>query len=520
MPPDSSTTDTSTPERPLNRKILKSVMDVIHLVAKERAEGLDLHSNVMNLGLDSMERMEIVAALEKTFGGRFPDDTLLEIETCAEITAAVQQYLGDDAPDDDDSEDSASGQIVDDGIPAENYRFEALPEYRHLKLTLGALTSSGEANPYFQSQETAGPGLVKIGDAELVNFASYDYLGLASHPDVSAAAKDAVDQYGTSVSASRLVSGEKPIHGQLERSLADFIGVDDSIVFVSGHGAGESTVGHLFGPGDLVLYDAQSEQGVVQGARLSGAKRMAFPHNDWQTVDEILTRERANYRRVVIAIEGVYAIDGDLPELNRFVEIKEKHQTFLLLDEAHSIGVLGANGRGACEHFNVDPRKIDLHVGSMGNALGSSGGYIAGCKELIEYLKYTAPAFVFAAGLTPSTAAATHKSLDLIQEDPDEVLTVQTRALMFLQMAKQRGLNTGNANGGAMIPIILGNSMKVLRACRELAERGFHVQPLLHPTVEEPNTRLRFFITAQHTEKQLRNAIKATVEVLAKMEAE
>ncbi|QDU97705.1 aminotransferase class I/II-fold pyridoxal phosphate-dependent enzyme [Lignipirellula cremea] len=491
-----------------NPNILHTVMELVRGVAKERAEALTVDTNVMNLGLDSMERMEIVAGLEHAFGGRFPDDTLLEIETCRQIAVAVEQYLGiEDAP------PGSAGEV-----PLEYYCFDQMPEYRHLKLTLGMLRASGEPNPYFQPHEHRSANLTVIDGKELVNFASWDYLGMSGDPEIADAAKAAVDQFGTSVSASRMIAGEKPVHGQLERAISQFLGVEDAVAFVSGHATAETTIGHLFGPGDLVLYDAQADAGIVQGARLSGAARKAFAHNDWQAVDELLTAERGSWRRVVIAIEGAYGSDGDLCDLPAFVDVKTRHQAFLLLDEAHSLGAVGARGRGVCEHYRVDPEQIDLHLGVLGNSLGSCGGYVAGCAEVVEYLKYTAPGFVFSAGLTPPAAAAALAALRKLEKLPERVAICQSRSHLFLALARQRGMNTGQAGNTPITPVILGNSLHALRASRELAQRGYHVQPLLHPAIEEENARLRFFITTSHTEEQIRGAVDATAQILAKID--
>ena len=181
-----------------------------------------------------------------------------------------------------------------------------------------------------------------VGGRELINFSSFNYIGMSGDPTVAKAAKEAIDQYGTSVSASRLVSGNKVLHRDLELAIADLIGTEDSIVFVGGHATNETTIGHLFGPGDLVLHDALAHNSIVQGWILSGARRRPFPHNDWRAVDRLLTDLRGEYRRVLIAVEGVYSMDGDIPDLPRFIEVKKRHKAFLMIDEAHSVGVSGA----------------------------------------------------------------------------------------------------------------------------------------------------------------------------------
>ncbi len=236
-------------------------------------------------------------------------------------------------------------------IPPEDYVFSQMPEYRRLKETESLLSATGLPNPYFSVHQSITNDRTRIGGRELISFSSYNYLGMSGDPQVSAAAKQAIDRFGTSVSASRLVSGEKTVHRELERGLASFLGTEDAVCMVGGHATNETTIGHLFGPGDLILHDALAHNSIVQGAILSGARRRPFPHNDWDELDQILGEVRGEYRRVLIAIEGVYSMDGDYPDLPRFVEVKQRHKALLMVDEAHSIGTMGRHGRGISEHF-------------------------------------------------------------------------------------------------------------------------------------------------------------------------
>jgi len=270
----------------------------------------------------------------------------------------------------------------------------------------------------------------------------------------------------------------------------------------------------LMGPGDLILHDALAHNSIMQGAIMSGARRRPFSHNDWKELDAILSEIRPEYRRVLVVIEGVYSMDGDYPELPKFVGVKKKHKALLMIDEAHSIGTMGSHGRGICEHFGVDPREVDLLMGTLSKSFGSCGGYIAGCSELVEYLKYTAPGFVYSVGLSPPNAAAALASLHLLKEEPDRVARVQANSRLFFQLAKERGLNTGLGNDTPVVPVIIGNSLHSLKLSRRLFERGINVQPILYPAVEEKAARLRFFITAVHTDEQIRDTVAAVAEEL------
>jgi len=202
----------------------------------------------------------------------------------------------------------------------------------------------------------------------------------------------------------------------------------------------------------------------------------------------------------------------------RFVEIKKRHKAMLYIDEAHSIGVLGAHGRGVGEHFGIPAKEVDVWMGTISKALGSCGGYIAGSQALVEYLKYTAPGFVFAGGMSPANAGAALASIQLLEAEPERLARVHARAAQFLSLARQRGLNTGMSKGTPVVPVIIGNSMDALRLSQALFARGINVQPILHPAVEEQATRLRFFITSDHTEAQIRETVQAVADELEKID--
>jgi 7-keto-8-aminopelargonate synthetase-like enzyme len=219
-----------------------------------------------------------------------------------------------------------------------------------------------------------------------------------------------------------------------------------------------------------------------------------------------------------VAIEGVYSMDGDFPDLPKFIEIKKRHKALLYIDIAHCLGVMGKRGRGIIEHFDVDAREVDIIMGTISKGLGSCGGFIGSTKTLIQYLKYTMPAFVFATGVSPAATAAALESLRVLQEEPERLVTLHKRADLFLSLAKARGMNTGTSAFTPVIPIVLGNSLHCMQASHMLFERGINVQPILHPAVEEKASRLRFFINSDHTEDQIHHTIEVLTEVLGAIE--
>ncbi len=496
------------------KRVAEVVVEEIRRVGKERVAGLTFDTPIVETGLDSLERMEILAGLEERFGGRFPEDILPDLETAHDVIAAVEKYLGAQP-----REKKRRGGAAD--VPPKHYRIEQFPEYVRLKQSLGMLEFSGLRNPFFNPLEAVTTQVTRLGGREVVNFASYNYLCLSGDPRVAAAVKEAVDRYGSSASASRLVGGEKVIHRELEQELARFLGTEAALCLFGGHATNETVIGHLFGPGDLILHDGLAHNSIVQGCILSGARRRPFPHNDWQAADELLREYRRDYRRVLIAIEGVYSMDGDTPDLPRFVEVAKRHKTLLMIDEAHSIGTIGATGRGIAEHCGGVPREdVDIWMGTVSKALGSGGGYIAGSAALIEYLKYTTPGFVFSAAMSPPAAAAAMASLRLLQAEPQRVARLQQNAALFLRLAKQRGLNTGTSEATPVIPVILGSSVHCLQLSDALLKQGVNVLPILHPAVEETAARLRFFLTALHTEEQIRRTINLLADELDKIRPE
>ncbi len=521
-----------------NPDIVRVVENQIRTVARERAGELSVDTNiVLDLGLDSLERLEIARGLEETFGGRFPQDVLDSIETVAETAIAIQSHLSANSIETATKLNSSEGRKfgspaskngngatdLDDPNSSENAvarveepedRIEQFPEYKRLQQTRAQMLMTGVPNPFFTVHESIVRDTTVINGREMISFASYNYIGMSGEPRVSEAAKNAIENYGTSVSASRLVSGEKPVHGQLEARIANWLGVDAAITMVGGHATNETTIGHLVGPGDLIIHDSLSHNSIVQGALLSGARRRPFQHNDCEHLDSILTKVRSQYRRVLVVVEGVYSMDGDFCDVPALVEIKRRHRAMLMIDEAHSMGTMGATGHGISEHFGVDARDVDIWMGTLSKSFASCGGYIAGSKALIEYLKYTAPGFVFSVGLPPASAAAALASIEVLEEQPERVDVLRARSELFLSLAKSAGLDTGASGGTAVIPIITGNSLVALRLSHRMFGDGINVQPILYPAVDETAARLRFFMTSLHSEDQIRFTVSRLVHHL------
>ncbi|KXF51658.1 polyketide synthase [Rhodococcus sp. SC4] len=398
-------------------------------------------------------------------------------------------------------------------------RIAEFPEVQALAARLTSAEGLGVTNPYFLVNDGVTRDTSTIGGAEVVNFSSYNYLGMSGHPAVVSAVQDAVARYGSSCSASRVLSGEKPVHRELEAELAGLLGTEDAIALVSGHATNVTVIGHLLGEGDLVIHDSLAHDSILQGCALSGATRRPFPHNDHAALDALLTAIRSQYRRVLILIEGVYSQDGDIPDLPAMIAVKKKHQALMMIDEAHSIGVLGATGGGIGEHFAVDRDDVELWSGTMSKALAGCGGYVAGSAALIRFLKYTTPGFVYSVGMTPMNAAASLAAIRQLRAEPEALDRLRRNSRLFLQLATDAGIDTGDTEDTPVIPCIVGDSLRTLALSNALLRRGINVNPILYPAVPEDLARLRFFVTSCHTEDQIRSTVAALAEELATLVA-
>jgi len=398
-------------------------------------------------------------------------------------------------------------------------QFADLPAYQDLKKQSAAAELLGIENPFFRTHDGRAGARTEIAGRALVNFGSYDYLGFNQHAAVAAAAQAAIATFGTSVSASRLVAGERALHRQLERKIAALYEVEDAVVFVSGHATNVASLGELLGPKDLIVADALIHNSVLVGAELSGAARRSFPHNDLAALKDMLAASRAQFENVLIVVEGLYSMDGDVPDLPALVEIKRQFGAWLMVDEAHALGVLGTQGRGTAEHFGLDPRSVDIWMGTLSKTLAACGGFIAGSTALVETLKCRASGFVYSVGMPTAMAAAALTSLELLEREPERVARLRGLSQHFLALARDAGLDTGTAQGFAIIPVLVGDSLRAAKLANRLFERAFNVMPIVYPAVPMQSARLRFFLSSEHREAELAAAVAATQEELGRLAA-
>lgn len=386
--------------------------------------------------------------------------------------------------------------------------YQSMTKYQLLADTLGL------QDPFFHSHDARLGATTLSGGKTMINFGGYDYCGLNQVPAVAAAAQAAIEQYGTSVSASRVVAGERPLHREFERELAEFYGTEDAITFVSGHATNVSTIATLMGDGDVIFHDELVHNSAIVGAKLSGAEIVCFPHNNCDALQKLLMEHRAKYRNAMVVIEGHYSMDGDIPDLPRMVELKNRFGAWLMVDEAHSLGVLGETGRGVAEHFGVPMDEVDIWMGTLSKTLASCGGYICGSKELIMILKFKAPGFVYSVGMPAPATAAALAALRVLKAEPERVTRLKENGHLFLAEARKAGLDTGASEGYCVVPLIIGDGIKAVKMTERLCARGVNALPIIYPAVPMKAARLRYFITSEHTAEQIVEAVRVTAEEL------
>ncbi|MFI1062238.1 type I polyketide synthase [Streptomyces spororaveus] len=481
---------------------------------------------IEDLGFDSLMLTDLFTSLKQQWPHWTRDESVTHRPTVGGIAAMIANGCGDAVPapvpeQRSGGEEAPAPAPADPPadppaapLPEEHTRIECFPEVTAHTERIASLDGLGLPNPYFLVHEGALTDTTVIDGRELLSFSSYNYLGMATHPQVNEAAHEAIERCGTSVSASRLLSGSRPLHLELESAIADLLGCEAAITLANGHATNVTVIGHLVGPGDLIVHDALAHDSILQGCKLSGATRRPFPHNDATALDALLTQVRDQYRRVLVVVEGVYSMDGDIADLPALVDVKRRHGALLMIDEAHSIGTIGRTGRGIGEYYGIDRSAVDLWAGTLSKALASCGGYVAGSRPVVEYLRYTVPGFVYSAGMTPADTAASLTALRMLRAEPQRVARLSENAALFVHLAREAGVNTGDSHDTPVVPCIVGDSLKTLRLAEALFQQGISVSPILHPAVPEEQARLRFFITYDHTPGQIRRAVAALAREL------
>jgi len=356
------------------------------------------------------------------------------------------------------------------------------------------------------SEVVPGSARVRVKDrGEMLMFGSYAYLGLIGHPAINQAAQEAIERYGTGTNGVRLLAGTLPLHNELEAAIAAFKGAEAAIAFASGYIANISTISALLERHDTVICDKLDHASIVDGCLLSGAKLVRFRHNDLDHLAGRLEQADPRHQRLVI-VDGVYSMDGDIADLPGIRALCDRYGARLMVDEAHSLGVLGATGAGIEEHFGMAPDAVDLKMGTFSKAIPSIGGFVAGPAETISGLKHKARGFIYSAAIPPASAAASIAALQLIREEPERVQRLQQRFGYFLGRLKAAGFNVLNSQA-AVAPIVCGEDEQATRLMMHCVNRGIFIQAILPPVVPAGLARLRATVTANHTVEDIDYAV-------------
>jgi 8-amino-7-oxononanoate synthase len=387
---------------------------------------------------------------------------------------------------------------------------------RRLRLAGGAQLDGG--NPFFLPLDRLKATAGRDG-TPFVSFANYDYLSLADHSAIKDAAHSTLDRIGVGALGSRLVGGERLIHAEFEEELAKFLGVDSCLTLVSGYLTNLTTISHLMGRRDLILYDELSHNSIVAGVTASKAAAIAFRHNDMEHLQSILKESRSSHHNCLIVAESLYSMDGDIANLPELLALKDSFGCWLLVDEAHSIGVLGKNGRGLSEHFGEDPKRTDIIIGTLSKTFASCGGFVCAQQQVLEWMRYTLPGFVYSVGLPPVIAAASQAALKLIAAEPQRVAALQANGRYFLDKARQAHLPTGGAEGHAIVPVLFPDMKTAIEGSDFLLKKGIYAPPISHQGVSNGMPRIRFFISAAHTAVDIDRTISALQSFVAALPA-
>ena len=389
----------------------------------------------------------------------------------------------------------------------------ARPQLAHLTAQLDQLRAAGTYFKLRELEDTQGP-VCHYDGREVINLASNNYLGLCSHPKLAEAATRAISEHGVGSGAVRTIAGTMRIHMELEEKIARFKNVEACVVFQSGFTANAGTVGSILGKEDWILSDELNHASIIDGARLSRAKIKVFRHKDVAHCEEILQEIAKEPGLKLIITDGVFSMDGDIGPVGELAALAERYGAIMMVDDAHASGVLGRNGRGSVDHFNVHGM-VDVQVGTLSKAIGALGGYVCGSRDLIDFLYHRARPFLFSTSHPPSVAATCIAAFDILETEPERIERLWANTAYFKDQLTAAGFDTGGrttpASETPILPIIVGDGRKTMEFSRALFDAGVMATGIAFPTVPEGKARIRTIMTSEHTRPQLDQALETLV---------
>lgn len=360
--------------------------------------------------------------------------------------------------------------------------------------------------PYFTPIQEVNGNTVKVNGKEMIMVGSNNYLGLINHPKVMKAAHEAVDRYGVATCGSRFLNGTLDIHVELERRLGKFMKKEAALAFSTGFQTNQGIISTIVGRGDAIITDRVVHASIVDAARLSYGNIFKFKHNDMADLERILSSIDVNDSKLIV-VDGVFSMEGDLANLPEIVKLAKKHKAQLMVDDAHGIGVMGENGRGTCEHFNVED-DVDLVMGTFSKSFASLGGFIAGGEKVISYIKHHARALIFSASITPASVATVLASLDVFETEPERREKLWQITKKMKSGFQAMGYDTGPTET-PIIPVIIGNDELTIMLWRLLRENGIFTNPVIYPAVPQGQSLIRTSYSATHTDEELRTVLSS-----------
>jgi len=393
------------------------------------------------------------------------------------------------------------------------------PQLAHLTAQLDDLRQRGTFFKLRVLDDQQGPVCTYDGK-RVINLASNNYLGLCNHPKLREAAIAATEKYGVGSGAVRTIAGTMRIHMELEEKIAAFKGVEACVVFQSGFAANAGTVGSILGKDDFILSDELNHASIIDGARLSRAKIKVFRHKDVAHAEELLKEIQHEPGHKLLITDGVFSMDGDIGPVDKLAEIAEKYGAIMMIDDAHASGVLGRNGRGSADHFQVT-HKVDVQVGTLSKAIGALGGYVCGSRDLIDYLYHRARPFLFSTSHPPSVAATCIAAFDILENEPDRIDRLWANTGYFKQQLTDAGFDVGGVSTPKsetpITPILIGDGRRAMEFSKALFEAGVMATGIAFPTVPEGKARIRTIMTSEHTRTEIDQALEIITTVARKM---
>jgi 8-amino-7-oxononanoate synthase len=358
--------------------------------------------------------------------------------------------------------------------------------------------------PYFRTIESEQDTVVKIGGKDVLMFGSNSYLGLTNHPKLKEASKAAIDKYGSGCAGSRFLNGTLDLHIELEQKLANYVGKEGALVFSTGFQVNLGVISSIPGRHDYIIIDSLDHACIIDGSRLSFARTLKYEHNNMEDLEKLLSRLPEDKIKL-IAIDGVFSMEGDIAKLPEIVMLAKKYRANIMVDDAHGLGVLGPQGRGTAAHFGLTDN-VDLIMGTFSKSLAAIGGFIAADNDTINYLKHNARSLIFSASIAPSNAASVIAALDLIQSEPERIDKLWANTHYALNLLKQAGFDTGHTET-PIIPIMIRDDAKTFQITKMLLEQGIFVNPVVSPAVASTSSLIRFSLMATHEFCQIEEAV-------------